>query len=160
MMGCGQCGQPQKACLPTLPTAPTTTGRPCFRLTKTHSPDGGDEVGTFSTKWVLFQLSRFRLNDSGGYFFDCQMGTFSLDKNSYPASLHSGRCSALSGWVFGILQGNVLKGDARRHDGHRPRLWQPRVELPPDVGRGRVVRVEHPTKPRRAIRFCYHAPQL
>ena len=59
---------------------------PCFRLTKTHSPDGGDEVGTFSTvKWVLFQLSRFRLNGSGGYFFDCQMGTFSLDKNTFAA---------------------------------------------------------------------------
>ena len=48
-----------------------------------HSPDGGDEVGTFSTvKWVLFQLSRFRLNGSSGSFFDCQMGTFSLDKNN------------------------------------------------------------------------------
>jgi len=47
-----------------------------------HSPDDGDEVGTFSTVIrVLFQLSRFRLNGSSGYFFDCQMGTFSLDKN-------------------------------------------------------------------------------
>ena len=41
-----------------------------------------DAVGTFSTvKWVLFQLSRFRLNGLSGSFFDCQMGTFSLDKN-------------------------------------------------------------------------------
>jgi hypothetical protein len=48
-----------------------------------HSPDGGDGVGTFSTvKWVLFQLSRFRLNGLSGSFFDCQMGTFSLDKNN------------------------------------------------------------------------------
>jgi len=41
-----------------------------------------DGVGTFSTvKWVLFQLSRFRLNRQSGYFFDHQMGTFSVDKN-------------------------------------------------------------------------------
>ena len=46
-----------------------------------HSLD--DEVGTFSAvKWVLFQLSRFRQNSPSGSVFDCQMGTFSLDKNS------------------------------------------------------------------------------
>jgi hypothetical protein len=46
-----------------------------------HSPD--DEVGTFSiVKWVLFQLSRFRRNSPSGYFFDCQMGTFSFDKRA------------------------------------------------------------------------------
>ena len=46
-----------------------------------HSPDDG--VGTFSiVKWVLFQLSRFRRNSPSGYFFDCQMGTFSVDKHS------------------------------------------------------------------------------
>ena len=45
-----------------------------------HSP--GDEVGTFSVvKRVLFQLSRFRQNSPSGSVFDCQMGTFSLDKN-------------------------------------------------------------------------------
>jgi len=54
-----------------------------LRLAHTvHSSDDGDGVGTFSTvKWVLFQLSRFRLNGSSGSFFDRQMGTFSLDKN-------------------------------------------------------------------------------
>jgi len=46
-----------------------------------HSPD--DEVGTFSAvKWVLFRLSRFRQNSPGGSVFDCQMGTFSFDKNN------------------------------------------------------------------------------
>ena len=46
-----------------------------------HSPDDG--VGTFSiVKWVLFQLSRFRRNSPSGYFFDCQMGTFSVDKHT------------------------------------------------------------------------------
>ena len=64
----------------------TATHKDWTRLRDTHtahSPDGGDGVGTFSTvKWVLFQLSRFRLNGSSGSFFDCQMGTFSLDKNS------------------------------------------------------------------------------
>ncbi len=45
-----------------------------------HSPDDG--VGTFSiVKWVLFQLSRFRRNRPSGYFFDYQMGTFSVDKH-------------------------------------------------------------------------------
>ena len=47
-----------------------------------HSPD--DEVGTFSiVKWVLFQLSRLRRYSPSGYFFDCQTGTFSLDKNIF-----------------------------------------------------------------------------
>ena len=42
-----------------------------------------DRVGHFSiVKWVLFQLSRLRRNCSSGSFFDCQMGTFSLDKNT------------------------------------------------------------------------------
>ena len=51
-----------------------------------HSP-GDDGVGHFSiVKWVLFQLSRYTLNNPSGSFFDCQMGTFSLDKNS---RLHS-----------------------------------------------------------------------
>ncbi len=46
-----------------------------------HSP-GDDGVGHFSIiKWVLFQLSRFRRNNSRGSFFDCQMGTSSADKN-------------------------------------------------------------------------------
>jgi len=46
-----------------------------------HSPDDG--VGTFSiVKWVLFQLSRFRRKSPSGYFFDCQTGTFSVDKNT------------------------------------------------------------------------------
>jgi hypothetical protein len=46
-----------------------------------HSPDDG--VGTFSiVKWVLFQLSRFRRNRPSGHFFDCQMGTFSVDKRA------------------------------------------------------------------------------
>ena len=41
-----------------------------------------DGVGTFSiVKWVLFQLSRFRRISPSGYFFDCQTGTFSVDKN-------------------------------------------------------------------------------
>ena len=59
----------------------TTRKRP--RLDHTaHSP-GEDRVGHFSiVKRVLFQLSRFRRNCSSGSFFDCQMGTFSLDKNS------------------------------------------------------------------------------
>ena len=59
----------------------TTRKRP--RLDHTaHSP-GDDGVGHFSTvKWVLFQLSGFRRNCSSGSFFDCQMGTFSVDKNS------------------------------------------------------------------------------
>ena len=66
MTGCGQCGQPPKS-------VPAHTA---------HSPDDDGEVGTFSTvKLVLFQLSRFRSNSSSGYFFDCQVGTFSLDKN-------------------------------------------------------------------------------
>ena len=58
----------------------TTRKRP--RLDHTaHSP-GDDGVGHFSiVKWVLFQLSRFMQNCSSGSFFDCQMGTFSLDKN-------------------------------------------------------------------------------
>ena len=57
---------------------------PFLRVAHTaHSPYGdGDGVGTFSiVKWVLFQLSRFRSNSSSGYFFDCQVGTFSIDKN-------------------------------------------------------------------------------
>jgi len=67
MTGCGQCGQPPKS-------VPAHTA---------HSPDDDGGVGTFSTvKWVLFQLSRFRSNSSSGYFFDCQVGTFSLDKNT------------------------------------------------------------------------------
>ena len=46
-----------------------------------HSLD--DEVGTFSAvKWVLFQLSRCRQNGPSGSVFDCQMGTFSLDKSA------------------------------------------------------------------------------
>jgi len=46
-----------------------------------HSPDDG--VGIFSiVKWVLFELSRFRRNRPSGYFFDCQMGTFSFDKHT------------------------------------------------------------------------------
>jgi hypothetical protein len=56
-----------------------------------HSPDDG--VGTFSIiKWVLFQLSRFRRNSPSGHFFDCQMGTFSVDKHMSPtrASTSSG----------------------------------------------------------------------
>jgi len=59
----------------------TTRKRP--RLDHTaHSP-GDDEVGHFSiVKWVLIQLSRFSPNCSSGYFFDRQMGTFSLDKNT------------------------------------------------------------------------------
>ena len=58
------------------------TTRKRTRLVHTaHSP-GDDGVGHFSiVKWVLFQLSRFRRNCSSGSFFDCQMGTFSLDKN-------------------------------------------------------------------------------
>ena len=72
MTGCGQCGQPPKS-------VPAHTA---------HSPDDDGEVGTFSTvKWVLFQLSRFRSNGSSGYFFDCQVGTFSLDKNSLSLAL-------------------------------------------------------------------------
>jgi len=59
--------------LPTLPTAPTAAAM------------GG--VGTFSiVKWVLFQLSRFRRNDSSGSFFDCQMGAFSVDKHKKDVS--------------------------------------------------------------------------
>ena len=60
----------------------TTRKRP--RLDHTaHSPDDKQEVGHFSiVKWVHFQLSRFRRNCSSGSFFDCQMGTFSLDKNN------------------------------------------------------------------------------
>ena len=47
-----------------------------------HSP-GDDRVGHFSiVKRVRFHLSRFRRNCSSGSFFDCQMGTFSLDKNT------------------------------------------------------------------------------
>jgi hypothetical protein len=39
-------------------------------------------VGTFSiNKWVLFRLSRFRRNSQSGYFFNQQVGTFSIDKN-------------------------------------------------------------------------------
>jgi len=45
-------------------------------------PDDDGGVGTFSMiKWVLFQLSRFRLNSPSGYFFDDQVGTFWIDKN-------------------------------------------------------------------------------
>ena len=64
----------------------TTRKRP--RLDHTaHSP-GDDGVGHFSiVKWVLFQLSRFRRNRSSGSFFDCQMGTFSLDKNNFAKTL-------------------------------------------------------------------------
>jgi hypothetical protein len=60
----------------------TTRKRP--RLDHTaHSP-GDDGVGHFSiVKRVRFQLSRFRRNCSSGSFFDCQMGTFSLDKNTF-----------------------------------------------------------------------------
>jgi hypothetical protein len=59
----------------------TTRQRP--RLDHTaHSP-GDDGVGHFSiVKRVHFQLSRFRQNCSSGSFFDCQKGTFSLDKNT------------------------------------------------------------------------------
>ena len=59
------------------------TTRKRTRLDHTaHSP-GDDGVGHFSiVKRVLFQLSRFRRNCSSGSFFDCQMGTLSLDKNS------------------------------------------------------------------------------
>jgi hypothetical protein len=54
-----------------------------------HSPDDDGGVGTFSTvKWVLFQLSRFRSNSSSGYFFDCQVGTFWLDKNILVPVIH------------------------------------------------------------------------
>jgi hypothetical protein len=43
------------------------------------------KVGTFSiNKWVLFRLSRFRRNGQSGYFFDQQVGTFSIDKNNQP----------------------------------------------------------------------------
>ena len=35
----------------------------------------------FNCKWVLFQLSECSPNCPSGYFFDRQMGTFSLDKN-------------------------------------------------------------------------------
>ena len=58
------------------------TTRKRTRLDHTaHSP-GDDGVGHFSiVKRVLFQLSRFRRNCSSGSFFDCQMGTLSLDKN-------------------------------------------------------------------------------
>ena len=59
------------------------TTRKLPRLDHTaHSP-GDDGVGHFSiVKRVLFQLSRFRRNCSSGSFFDRQMGTFSLDKNT------------------------------------------------------------------------------
>ena len=58
----------------------TTRKRP--RLDHTAHSLGDDDVGHFSTaKRVLFQLSRFRRNCSSGSFFDCQKGTFSLDKN-------------------------------------------------------------------------------
>jgi hypothetical protein len=65
----------------------TTRKRP--RLDHTaHSP-GDEEVGHFSiVKRVPFQLSRFRRNCSSGSFFDCQMGTFSLDKNTFLDSLY------------------------------------------------------------------------
>ena len=42
-----------------------------------------DAVGSFSTiKWGHFRLSKFTLMAQSGFIFDCQMGSFSLDKNS------------------------------------------------------------------------------
>ena len=47
-----------------------------------------DGVGHFSiVKRVHFRLSRFRKICSSGSFFDCQMGTFSIDKNNHLPTL-------------------------------------------------------------------------
>jgi hypothetical protein len=64
----------------------TTRKRP--RLDHTAHSLGDDGVGHFSiVKWVLFRLSGLRRNCSSGSFFDCQMGTFSLDKNTQAPGL-------------------------------------------------------------------------
>jgi hypothetical protein len=48
-----------------------------------HSPGDDGGVGLFSMiKWVCFRLSKFWLIHASGYFFDDQMGLFSVDKNS------------------------------------------------------------------------------
>ena len=86
-----------------------------LRLTKTSllpqrvSPtrvSQDDTVGSFSTvKWGHFRLSKFTLMGQSGFIFDCQTGSFSLDKNS-PLAIKSSTEVKLP--RFSSLRGKML----------------------------------------------------
>ena len=58
-------------------------------------------VGSFSiVKWAPFQLSKFGKCARSGPLFDCQMGSFSVDKNKFLRILISLFCLFPALWLL------------------------------------------------------------